>query len=183
MLIGLPRDATGFSCVDLDFEAAGRAAVAHLAGLGHRQIALIGSPRAVLSRRTTYAARLVRGFTQESARLGLDAVFETCESSHSGAIEAVDQVLAALPDVTAVIVHNEVALPAVLETLRSRGKDVPRRHLRRRRLPRGRGPRADRGPDRRRPARAHHRQPSRSTWRSAGSPVTSPPRPASSRPS
>ncbi|WP_456787033.1 LacI family DNA-binding transcriptional regulator [Cellulomonas sp. P5_C5] len=126
VLIGLPRDATGFSCVDLDFEAAGRAAVAHLAGLGHRQIALIGSPRAVLSRRTTYAARLVRGFTQESARLGLDAVFETCESSHSGAIEAVDQVLAALPDVTAVIVHNEVALPAVLETLRSRGKDVPR---------------------------------------------------------
>ena len=126
VLIGLPRDATGFSCVDLDFEAAGRAAVAYLAGLGHRQIALIGSPRAVLSRRTTYAARLVRGFTQESARLGLDAVFETCESSHSGAIEAVDQVLAALPDVTAVIVHNEVALPAVLETLRSRGKDVPR---------------------------------------------------------
>ena len=94
VLIGLPRDATGFSCVDLDFEAAGRAAVTHLAGLGHRQIALIGSPRAVLSRRTTYAARLVRGFTQESARLGLDAVFETCESSHSGAIEAVDQVLA-----------------------------------------------------------------------------------------
>ena len=34
--------------------------------------------------------------------------------------------LASLPDVTAVIVHNEVALPAVLETLRSRGLDVPR---------------------------------------------------------
>lgn len=125
VLIGLPRDTTGVSCVDLDFEAAGRVAVQHLAGLGHRQVALVGSPRAVLSRGTTYAARLASGFTDESARLGVDAVVETCESSHAGAVEAVDRVLAALPEVTALVVHNEVALPAVLETLRSRGRDVP----------------------------------------------------------
>ena len=34
VLIGLPRDATGFSCVDLDFEAVGRTAVDHLACSG-----------------------------------------------------------------------------------------------------------------------------------------------------
>ena len=61
VLIGLPRDAAGLSCVDLDFEAAGRQAVDHLAGLGHRQVALIGSPRVVLDRHTTYAAAHGRG--------------------------------------------------------------------------------------------------------------------------
>src|SRR5665811_2627648 len=36
VLIGLPSNAEGLSCVDLDFEAAGRTAVRHLAQLGHR---------------------------------------------------------------------------------------------------------------------------------------------------
>ena len=125
VLIGLPRDTAGFSCVDLDFESAGRTAVAHLAGLGHRSIALVGSPQAVLDRHTTYAARMVRGCSEEAARTGADFVFEPCESSHAGAIAAVDRVLDRLPGVTGLVVHNEVALPAVLETLRERGRSVP----------------------------------------------------------
>lgn len=126
VLIGLPRNPAGLSCVDLDFEAASRTAVAHLASLGHRRVALVGSPRIVLDRHTTYAQRTVRGFEQESAHLGLEAVFEPCESSHAGAVDAVDRVLGRLPGVTAFIVHNEVALPGVLATLRERRIDVPR---------------------------------------------------------
>src|SRR6478752_2808567 len=125
VLIGLPRDTAGFSCVDLDFESAGRLAVDHLAKLGHRSIALVGSPQAVLDRHTTYAARMVRGCSEEAARTGADFVFEPCESSHAGAIAAVDRVLDRLPGVTGLVVHNEVALPAVLETLRERGRSVP----------------------------------------------------------
>ncbi|CAN5345536.1 LacI family DNA-binding transcriptional regulator [soil metagenome] len=125
VLIGLPRDSAGLSCVDLDFDAAGRVAVRHLASLGHRRIALIGSPRAVLERHTSYADRMLRGFTAESRELGLVAVAVSCESSHTGAIAAVDQVLESMPDVTALVVHNEVALPAVIATLRERGRRVP----------------------------------------------------------
>src|SRR3954469_11295187 len=36
VLIGLPTEPTGLSCVDLDFEATARACVDHLAGHGHR---------------------------------------------------------------------------------------------------------------------------------------------------
>jgi len=126
VLIGLPRDSAGLSCVDLDFDAAGRTAVRHLARLGHRRIALIGSPRAVLERHTSYADRMLRGFTAESTELGLDTIAVSCESSHTGAIAAVDQVLERMPDVTALVVHNEVALPAVIATLRERGRSVPR---------------------------------------------------------
>ncbi len=125
VLIGLPRDPEGLSCVDLDFEAAGHLAVRHLARLGHRQVALLGSPQAVLDRHTSYAERMIRGFTRGAAESGLTGLVEPCESSMSGAVAAVDRVLAALPDVTALVVHNEVALPWVLATLRERGRHVP----------------------------------------------------------
>ncbi len=125
VLIGLPLDASGLSCVDLDFEAVARTAVAHLVGLGHRRIALIGSPQAVLDRQTTYAQRMLRGFRTETERHGIEAVFEPCESSHAGAVDALDRVLARLPGVTGLVVHNEVALPAVLASLRERGVAVP----------------------------------------------------------
>lgn len=126
VLIGLPRDAAGLSCVDLDFEAVTRTAVDHLVGLGHRRIAFIGSPPVVLDRHTTYAMRTVSGFRAETERLGVEAVFEPCESSHAGANAALDRVLDRLPDVTGLVVHNEVALPAVLAGLRERGIQVPR---------------------------------------------------------
>ncbi|MGV8977706.1 MAG: LacI family DNA-binding transcriptional regulator [Cellulomonas sp.] len=125
VLIGLPRDSAGLSCVDLDFDEAARTAVRHLARLGHRRIALVSSPRAVLERHTSYADRILHGFLAESSALGLDTIAVPCESSHTGAIAAVDQVLDRMPDVTALVVHNEVALPAVIATLRERGRDVP----------------------------------------------------------
>jgi len=42
VLIGMPGRYPGLACVDLDFAAAGRECVTHLADLGHRSIALIG---------------------------------------------------------------------------------------------------------------------------------------------
>jgi len=125
VLIGLPRDSVGLSCVDLDFDAAGRTAVRHLAQLGHRQVALVGSPRAVMERHTSYADRMLRGFTEQTAELGLEGVYEPCESSHAGAVAAVDRVLARMPGVTGLVVHNEVALPGVIATLRERGRSIP----------------------------------------------------------
>ena len=125
VLIGLPANPAGLSCVDLDFEAASRTAVRHLAQLGHRQIALIGSPRAVVERHTSYAETMLRGFTAQTAELGIDGLYEPCESSPAGAIAAVDRVLARMPAVTGLVVHNEVALPAIIATLRERGLTVP----------------------------------------------------------
>jgi len=125
VLIGLPRDAAGLSCVDLDFEAAARTAVRHLASLGHRQIALLGSPRAVVERHTSYADNMRRGFTDQTAELSIEGIREPCESSPAGAIAALDRVFARMPGVSGLVVHNEVALPAVIATLRERGLSVP----------------------------------------------------------
>ena len=125
VLIGLPRDPGDLACVDLDFEAAASAAVEHLAALGHQHVALIGSPRSVLERRTSYAERMRRGFARTAAERGLGAVAVSCESSHAGAVAAVDEVLARLPAVTGLVVHNEAALAGVVASLQARGLELP----------------------------------------------------------
>lgn len=71
VLLGMPDDHEGLCCVDLDFETAGRQMAGHLAELGHRSIALIGSPPAVYERGTSYAARLLHGFQSETTKRSL----------------------------------------------------------------------------------------------------------------
>ncbi|HEX2858049.1 MAG TPA: LacI family DNA-binding transcriptional regulator [Propionibacteriaceae bacterium] len=114
MLIGLPDDPGGLSCVDFDFEGAGRLAVARLAARGHTHLALIGSPPSVYERGTSYARRLDRGYRAACADRGLEArVLQTTASIAAGQ-EAVTELLAAQPEITGVVVHNEAALPGVL---------------------------------------------------------------------
>ncbi|WP_125774356.1 LacI family DNA-binding transcriptional regulator [Antribacter gilvus] len=125
VLIGLPQDPAGLSCVDLDFEAAGRLAVRHLFAAGHRDIALVGSPPQVLDRHTSYAERLLRGFRTQAEASGMSAVVEPCEPTPAGAYRAVDTLLEQAPQTTALVVHNESALPHVLSRLSRHGRRIP----------------------------------------------------------
>lgn len=125
VLIGVPDSPRGLSCVDLDFEAAGRLAVSHLLGLGHSRVALIGPTPVVLGRHTAYAERLLRGYRRETELVGVDTVIELSEASHAGGRAALDQVLTRVPDLTALVVHNEAALPGVMSRLRDLGRTVP----------------------------------------------------------
>lgn len=120
VLIGLPQDPEGLSCVDLDFEAAGRLAVRHLAQAGHADVALIGSPPEVLRRHTSYAERMMRGLRDQARSSGVTVKVEACDSSPAGAASAVDALLSTAPDTTGIVVHNEGALPHVLARLAER---------------------------------------------------------------
>ncbi len=125
VLIGLPADPHGLSCVDLDFTQAGASAVRRLLAAGHRTVALIGSPREVVDRHTSYAERMTRGFVGACEGAGVTHLVLPTAASAAGAVASVDTLLAQLPDVTGVVVHNEVALPHVISRFRERGRDVP----------------------------------------------------------
>ncbi|WP_030045390.1 LacI family DNA-binding transcriptional regulator, partial [Streptomyces resistomycificus] len=71
VLIGLPASPEGLTCVDLDFKAAGEACVEHLARLGHRVVALVGSPPEVYVRQTAFAQRVVQGCLLYTSLSGL----------------------------------------------------------------------------------------------------------------
>ncbi|MFJ8579798.1 LacI family DNA-binding transcriptional regulator [Micromonospora sp. NPDC093277] len=126
VLIGHPTDTTGLACVDLDFHRAGEVCVEHLAGLGHRRVALLGAPAAVYGRGTGFAHRTRAGVVAAAARLGVDAVALPCEEGPAAVRRDLGALLDRHPDVSALVVQNESAVGPVLTALPALGRRVPR---------------------------------------------------------
>ncbi|MGX6603374.1 LacI family DNA-binding transcriptional regulator [Micromonosporaceae bacterium Da 78-11] len=125
VLIGLPADSRGTACVDLDFAEAAAEALRHLAGHGHRRIALVGPSPAVYRRGTSYAERFLAGFTATAGTLGLQTAAHPCGPGAEGVRACLAAIDAELPGTTAFVVHNEEALRPLLDHLRVTGRRVP----------------------------------------------------------
>jgi len=125
VLLGLPAAPGRLSCVDLDFEAAGRLAVEHLAALGHRHVGVVAHADEFRDRGTSFAVRLARGVADAGRATGTSVRLVGSDGTAAGAAAAVDDVLAHAPAPTALVVHNEPALPHVLARLAALGRRVP----------------------------------------------------------
>ena len=125
VLIGFPAEPAGLTCVDLDFEAAGEACVEHLARLGHRVVALVGSPPEVYVRGTAFAQRVVQGFTAAADRGGLSSSVHPCEATPAAARLVAEQLLREQPALTGVVVHNEAILEPLTDAFEQLGLRVP----------------------------------------------------------
>ncbi|MBQ1046912.1 LacI family DNA-binding transcriptional regulator [Micromonospora sp. C51] len=125
VLIGLPADTDGLTCVDLDFHRAGQVCVEHLAGLGHRRIALLGAPAAVYDRGTGFAHRTRAGVVEAAARHGVEAVTLPCEENAAAVHARVVELFARHPELSGLVVQNEAAVGPVQATLAALGRRVP----------------------------------------------------------
>jgi DNA-binding LacI/PurR family transcriptional regulator len=125
VLIGFPAEPAGLTCVDLDFYRAGSACVDHLAGLGHHHVALLGAPPAVYERGTGFAQRTMSGFLESADRHGIKATVVPCEEPFEAVHRRVNELLAELPTLTGIVVHNEAAVGHLLSALRAQGRRVP----------------------------------------------------------
>ncbi len=125
VLIGVPADATGLTCVDLDFDRAGGVCVEHLAGLGHRRVALLGAPAAVYRRGTGFAHRTRAGVTRAAAGHGVEVVCVPCEDGDADVRRTVVELLDGHPGVTGLVVQNESAVGPALAALAGLGRRVP----------------------------------------------------------
>jgi DNA-binding LacI/PurR family transcriptional regulator len=124
-LIGVPDDPAGLDCVDLDFAAAGRLCVEHLAELGHRTVAFLGEAEGVYQRRIGFAARTLRGITDGALDLGVDLVHRPCDGTFEAAAGALARILEERPHTTGLIVQNEGIIPPLMSLLRTAGRTVP----------------------------------------------------------
>jgi DNA-binding LacI/PurR family transcriptional regulator len=125
VLIGFPAAAQGLTCIDLDFMAAGELCVEHLAGLGHRVVALVGSPPEVYVRGTGFAQRVVQGFTAAADRHRLVSSVHPCEAAPAAARGVAERLLREQPALTGVVVHNEAVLEPLIDAFASFGLNVP----------------------------------------------------------
>jgi DNA-binding LacI/PurR family transcriptional regulator len=125
VLIGYPDEADGLTCIDLDFVAAGAQCVDELADLGHRSLALLGTPSAVYERRTGFAQRTLTGFAEAAERRGVLGVETPCEHTFDAILHTVEQQLDEHPDITGLDVQNEPNIGPLLDVLRRLGRRVP----------------------------------------------------------
>jgi DNA-binding LacI/PurR family transcriptional regulator len=125
-LIGVPGDAGGLICVDLDFEAAAALAVDRLVDAGHVSLALLGHPEAVYEWGSNFPTRFRDGFLRRAAERGVSATFSMVEKDARRVQEALLTALDADPAPTGVVVHAEEGVyKAILEGVMARGLSIP----------------------------------------------------------
>jgi DNA-binding LacI/PurR family transcriptional regulator len=125
VLIGLPADPAGFTCVDLDFAATGALCVEHLAGLGHRDVAVIGEAAAVYERHTGFAERTMQGVRERATALGVRVLHRPCEGGFAAMAATLARIFDERPGTTGFVVQNESAVEPLLNLLRQQGRAVP----------------------------------------------------------
>lgn len=125
VLIGFPADPTGLTCIDLDFQQAGETCVDHLAALGHRCVALVGSPPEVYARETGFAQRVAAGVRAAAERHGLRATVLPCADTPTAARALAERLVREQPGLTGIVVHNEPIVQPLIEALVSQGLRIP----------------------------------------------------------
>src|SRR5258705_3492150 len=94
ILIGVPEDPAGLSCVDLDHKLAARMAVDELAQAGHDRLVFMGYPAAVVERDVNYARRVLDAACETADGYGLPyELISPIEPPPDSAPAAVDRAL------------------------------------------------------------------------------------------
>jgi DNA-binding LacI/PurR family transcriptional regulator len=125
VLIGLPANTDGLTCVDLDFAATGALCADHLADLGHRSAAVVGEAPAVYLRHTGFAERTLQGLRDRAATRGLRLIHRPCEGTYESTAGTLARIFEERPDTTALVIQNESAIGPLLALLRQQGRAVP----------------------------------------------------------
>lgn len=122
VIAGEPDPAAGLPAVRTDNYGAMRALVAGLTARGHRQIALVTGPSALLHTRER-----IRGFLDAAAELAAEPMVEEGDYSPEAGAAATRWLLTDRHPPTAVIYDNDLMAIAGLQTAREMRLSVPRR--------------------------------------------------------
>jgi DNA-binding LacI/PurR family transcriptional regulator len=126
VVVGVPGEASGLTCVDLDFAAAARISIDRLADAGHQSIALLGHPQQVYERGSNFPHRFRNAFLDYAAERGLQSTFVMPGSSDADVQRAVDRILDPKAEVTAVVMHCEESIQSrALTHIADSGRSVP----------------------------------------------------------
>lgn len=113
------------SWVDLDYGGLVAQGVELLHAMGHRAIAFVNRPQELLDQEYGPAFRAADAFAKRTAELGMHSVHRCCDDSGEAGQACADELLAAAPEVTAVLTINERALVALVGRIIENGVAIP----------------------------------------------------------
>jgi DNA-binding LacI/PurR family transcriptional regulator len=125
VVVGTPDDPHGLPRVDFDFALAARACADHLHEAGHTEVGYLGQAPEAFGRDVAYAIHARETVADALVGRGQSSRWAACDASPGGVVRALDDLLARQPDLTALIVYNERALPLVMDRLAGLGARVP----------------------------------------------------------
>ncbi|WP_405578697.1 LacI family DNA-binding transcriptional regulator [Streptomyces sp. NBC_01190] len=125
IVVGTPDDPHGLPRADFDFALAARACADLLHDAGHTSVGYLGQAPEAFGRDVAYAIHARETVTDALAASGRTSVWAACDTAPAGVVRALDDLLAQAPDLTALIVYNERALPLVMDRLAGLGARVP----------------------------------------------------------
>lgn len=125
-LIGRTSDVTGLHYVDIDFDATMRMAMDHLAELGHRRIVLInGSEDEDSFAEYGPYVRSEAAYRDLTAERRIEPTVLRCRQTVRSGRDAALELVATVPEATAVIIADEVAAAGLVAELDRLHRPVP----------------------------------------------------------
>lgn len=122
VLIGVPQDAKGLPCVDVDFAEGARLAVTELAASGHDRVVLLGHPAEAVARDVNYVRRFTDSALATARDVGVACeVVAPVEPTRAGAECAVEAAGLDRRGLTGVVVAGTAAVQPVLTALARAG--------------------------------------------------------------
>lgn len=121
VLIGRCQDNTGLTFIDLDINQALRLCVDHLAELGHRRLAYLHLDDPELG----FAARAAQAYVAACRARGLAVEMVACDLSVDSGADVAADLLTQHPELTALIVWNDLAAWGAMQMARHLGRHVP----------------------------------------------------------
>ncbi len=124
-MIGRTQDTDGSHFVDSDAEQAAEVAIAHLAELGHTTVAYVGPPRSAYDDGIGIVIRIHDSLVRSAERHGLRLIPAFAERKVAASARAISELMAAEPEISAVLTLDDSAIAGVLDGLRSIDHSVP----------------------------------------------------------
>jgi DNA-binding LacI/PurR family transcriptional regulator len=125
VLVGMPPDPHGLSAFDLDWDAAARLTVRHLAELGHREIALLLGRGQPPGREFAFEHLFEAAFVDEGKAAGIRAELVRSELAGGGVEAWLSEARRRLPHLTGIVVMEIGVLDVLLRHLASSRVAVP----------------------------------------------------------
>lgn len=124
-MIGRTQNNSGINYVDISFGQTMNIVLEHLSDLGHTHIGFLNQSREEYEAGYGPAVRSQRWFLNEIEARGLKGTTIFCEPSSEAGYTAVSTLLAQDPDLTAIVMMNDWALPGILRAVADRGWRIP----------------------------------------------------------